>query len=158
MVYTRSNNEIEMISKSCQIVADTLIMIEKHVFDASLPLSHHELFVKTIIIASMGDRNDDMVPKVLAKCELKCGEHGLEGMTHPWVVAIPNYQEAVDLSSASQELNNASDVVGVFIVRIVQTRRIDDDTLRAILYPEASDFSGLFGARASFTADFEPSS
>ena len=27
MVYTRSNNEIEMISKSCQIVADTLEMI-----------------------------------------------------------------------------------------------------------------------------------
>ena len=27
MVYKRSNNEIEMISKSCQIVADTLEMI-----------------------------------------------------------------------------------------------------------------------------------
>ena len=31
MVYTRSNNEIEMISKSCQIVADTIEMISEFV-------------------------------------------------------------------------------------------------------------------------------
>ena len=31
MVYTRSNNEIEMISKSCQIVADTIEMISDFV-------------------------------------------------------------------------------------------------------------------------------
>ena len=33
MVYTRSNSEIEKISKSCQIVADTLIMLEKHIVE-----------------------------------------------------------------------------------------------------------------------------
>ena len=31
MVHTRTQREIEKISKSCQIVADTLIMLEKHV-------------------------------------------------------------------------------------------------------------------------------
>ena len=33
MVYTRSNSEIEKISKSCQIVADTLIMLEEHIVE-----------------------------------------------------------------------------------------------------------------------------
>ena len=33
MVHTRSNYEIEKISRSCQIVADTLIMLEKHIVD-----------------------------------------------------------------------------------------------------------------------------
>jgi len=33
MVHTRSNHEIEKISRSCQIVADTLIMLEKHIVD-----------------------------------------------------------------------------------------------------------------------------
>ena len=33
MVYTRSNSEIEKISKSCQIVVDTLIMLEKHIVE-----------------------------------------------------------------------------------------------------------------------------
>jgi len=36
MVYTRSNNEIEMISKSCQIVADTLEMISDYVVPGAL--------------------------------------------------------------------------------------------------------------------------
>ena len=31
MVYTRSNREIEMISKSCQIVADTIEMLSEFV-------------------------------------------------------------------------------------------------------------------------------
>ena len=31
MVHTRSNSEIEKISKSCQIVADTLIMLEPYI-------------------------------------------------------------------------------------------------------------------------------
>ena len=31
MVHTRTNSEIEKISKSCQIVADTLIMLEPHI-------------------------------------------------------------------------------------------------------------------------------
>ena len=35
MVYTRSNSEIEKISKSCQIVADTLIMLEEHIVEGS---------------------------------------------------------------------------------------------------------------------------
>ena len=35
MVYTRSNHEIEKISKSCQIVADTLIMLEEHIVEGS---------------------------------------------------------------------------------------------------------------------------
>ena len=35
MVHTRSNREIEKISKSCQIVADTLIMLEDHVVDGA---------------------------------------------------------------------------------------------------------------------------
>jgi len=33
VVYTRSNSEIEKISKSCQIVADTLIMLEEHIVE-----------------------------------------------------------------------------------------------------------------------------
>ena len=36
MVYTRSNNEIEMISKSCQIVANTLEMISEFVVPGAL--------------------------------------------------------------------------------------------------------------------------
>ena len=36
MVYTRSNNEIEMISKSCQIVADTIEMISEFVVPGAL--------------------------------------------------------------------------------------------------------------------------
>ena len=35
MVYTRSNREIEKISKSCQIVADTLIMLEEHIVEGT---------------------------------------------------------------------------------------------------------------------------
>ena len=35
MVYTRSNSEIEKISKSCQIVADTLIMLEEYIVEGS---------------------------------------------------------------------------------------------------------------------------
>ena len=35
MVHTRSNREIEKISKSCQIVADTLIMLEDYVVDGA---------------------------------------------------------------------------------------------------------------------------
>ena len=35
MVYTRSNSEIEKISKSCQIVADTLIMLEEHIVEGT---------------------------------------------------------------------------------------------------------------------------
>ena len=35
MVYTRSNREIEKISKSCQIVADTLIMLEEHIIEGT---------------------------------------------------------------------------------------------------------------------------
>ena len=35
MVHTRSHYEIEKISRSCQIVADTLIMIEKHIVDGA---------------------------------------------------------------------------------------------------------------------------
>ena len=35
MIYTRSNSEIEKISKSCQIVADTLIMLEEHIVEGS---------------------------------------------------------------------------------------------------------------------------
>ena len=33
MVYTRTESEIDKISKSCQIVADTLLMLEEHVKD-----------------------------------------------------------------------------------------------------------------------------
>ena len=33
MVYTRTESEINKISKSCQIVADTLLMLEEHVKD-----------------------------------------------------------------------------------------------------------------------------
>ena len=36
MVYTRSNNEIDMISKSCQIVADTIEMISDFVVPGAL--------------------------------------------------------------------------------------------------------------------------
>ena len=36
MVYTRSNNEIEMISNSCQIVADTIEMISDFVVPGAL--------------------------------------------------------------------------------------------------------------------------
>ena len=35
MVYTRSNLEIEKISKSCQIVADTLIMLEEYIIEGT---------------------------------------------------------------------------------------------------------------------------
>ena len=35
MVYTRSDREIEKISKSCQIVADTLIMLEEHIVEGT---------------------------------------------------------------------------------------------------------------------------
>ena len=35
MVYTRSNREIEKISKSCQIVADTLIMLEEYIIEGT---------------------------------------------------------------------------------------------------------------------------
>ena len=35
MVYTRSNHEIEKISKSCQIVADTLIMLEEYIIEGT---------------------------------------------------------------------------------------------------------------------------
>ena len=35
MVYTRSNREIEKISKSCQIVADTLIMLEEYIVEGT---------------------------------------------------------------------------------------------------------------------------
>ncbi len=35
MVYTRSDREIEKISKSCQIVADTLIMLEDHIVEGT---------------------------------------------------------------------------------------------------------------------------
>ena len=35
MVYTRSNSEIEKRSRSCQIVADTLIMLEEHIVEGS---------------------------------------------------------------------------------------------------------------------------
>ena len=35
MVYTRSNREIDLISKSCQIVADTLIMLEPYIIDGA---------------------------------------------------------------------------------------------------------------------------
>ena len=31
MVHTRTQREIEKIANSCQIVADTLIMLEKHI-------------------------------------------------------------------------------------------------------------------------------
>ena len=31
MVHTRTQREIKKIAKSCQIVADTLILLEKHV-------------------------------------------------------------------------------------------------------------------------------
>ena len=33
MVHTRSNREIEKIAISCQIVADTLIMLEPHIVE-----------------------------------------------------------------------------------------------------------------------------
>ena len=33
MVHIRTENEINKISKSCQIVADTLLMLEKHVHE-----------------------------------------------------------------------------------------------------------------------------
>ncbi len=39
MVHTRSNKEIEKISRSCQIVADTLIMLEPYIKDGTSVLS-----------------------------------------------------------------------------------------------------------------------
>ena len=84
----------------------------------------------------MGDHDDDMVPEALPKCQLKCGEHRLEGMIHPWVVAIPNDQEAVDLSFVSQELHYPPDVFCIIVVRVVETRGIYDGALCPVCDPE----------------------
>ena len=51
MVYTRSNNEIEMISKSCQIVADTLEMISDLVVPGVL-ISDLDKMAENFIISS----------------------------------------------------------------------------------------------------------
>lgn len=51
MVYTRSNNEIEMISKSCQIVADTLEMISDLVVPGVLISDLDKMAEKFIISA-----------------------------------------------------------------------------------------------------------
>lgn len=51
MVYTRSNNEIEMISKSCQIVADTLEMISDLVVPGVL-LSSLDKMAENFIISA----------------------------------------------------------------------------------------------------------
>ena len=101
---------------------------------ALFPLS--TLFLKILVIASMGDHDDDMVPKVLPKCQLECGEHGLEGMIHPGVVAIPNYQEAVDPSFASQELNHFPNVLCILVVRVIEAGGIYDRALNPICDPE----------------------
>ena len=55
----------------------------------------------------------------LSEGQLECGEHGLEGVIHPWVVAVANNQEAVDPPSAAKQLNNTSDVICVFVVRVI---------------------------------------
>lgn len=51
MVYTRSNNEIEMISKSCQIVADTIEMISDFVVPGAL-LSDLDKKAESFIISA----------------------------------------------------------------------------------------------------------
>ena len=56
----------------------------------------------------------------------------LEGMIHPWVVAIWNYQEVVDPSSAPQELNHSPDVLCILVVRFVETRGIYNHALGPI--------------------------
>ena len=48
MVYTRSNSEIEKISKSCQIVADTLIMLEEHIVEGTCVLDLDSMAEKYI--------------------------------------------------------------------------------------------------------------
>ena len=57
-------------------------------------------------------------------------------MTHPWVVAIRNYQEVVDPSSELQELNHSPDVLCILVVRVVETRGIYDHALGHICDPE----------------------
>ena len=81
----------------------------------------------------------------------------LEGMIHPWVVAIWNYQEVVDPSSAPQELNPSPVVLCILVVRVVETRGVYDCALSPICDPETRDLTGLFGARGCLTALFEPS-
>ena len=71
-------------------------------------------------------------------------------MVHPWVLAVSNNQEAVHPTSESQELNNALDMLCVLIVRIVQTRGVNDGALSPICDPGTRDLFGVFGAKMSY--------
>ena len=59
----------------------------------------------------------------------------LEGMIHPRVVAIRNYQEGVDPSSVPQEFNHSPDVLCTFDVRFFETGGIFNQTLGPICDP-----------------------